>query len=158
MNFEKVLSDIYSERKEYIIPFILGFPAVYAVFAFTPELAQFSYFDRVVLSLATEIAFHSVVISVLHLLHDWRPESIASMASANIYAAAILYGVNRLLSWSSSVPLFFLFLLGAFIVDLLLFLISRLFRPRPGEKFRNAKERKVEDEECNNIHYPDRKS
>lgn len=137
MNLENLLSQIYSDRKEYIIPFILGFPAVYAVFAFTPELAKFSYFDRVVFSLAIEVAFHSAVISVLQLLYDWRLESSTSLASANIYATVIIYGIARLWSWTSSVSLFFLFLFGTFIGSILGVII---FQPRRIRKLHNTEQ------------------
>jgi hypothetical protein len=61
MKFDNLLSDIYSESKEYILPFAAAFPLVYFSLTFGTDLAEYSYFDKIVFSLALEIAVFLIV-------------------------------------------------------------------------------------------------
>jgi hypothetical protein len=115
---EELLSDIASEYKAYAIPLAAAFPAVYAVFVTERWTLGLSHFDKVVFSIAVEIAVMSASTAVLRLWGlQLKHGAIAS--TVLVYLGAVAHAIFAAKS-GASVPMFIIFAAGFILMSALL--------------------------------------
>ena len=107
-NFEQIVADIYSKSKAVLLPFIIAFPVVYAVFAFKTSLYWYSYFDKIIFVVAIEVLIFSAFTAICWLKNIPIKDG-AIIATADIMFGGLAYGSAY---WATSISCIWLFFLA----------------------------------------------